>query len=274
MGDDHGDGDFLVGKEPVPGDFARRGGDARLHGLRRLRSGLRFGRDDVGEDRLVELVDLHLQRRSEVAGDRVEQEVQGVPRQRSLGVVGLAVDGDVEQPVLVDPDHHQGQDDRNPEFGCLVSPVRSGRVQETHSPTTAAGSVRAGASTFAASRFIASAGRSSPGGSPSPTCGVSSWSRTLTAVLRTRSAVACTTSTGVLPGTLLAHEVTYGIVYVAVSRSCAAPIINATDSASTSAIPRCMAASSLSGPWSMTCPSSFLHQLDGFIAIVLRLGML
>ena len=43
---------------------------------------------------------------------------------------------------------------------------------------------------------------------PSPTLDVSSWARIFTAATRTRSAVDCTTSTGVLPGTLEAHDAT------------------------------------------------------------------
>ena len=98
--------------------------------------------------------------------------------------------------------------------------------------------------------------RSRPGGVPSPTWSVSSWSRIASAVFRTRSPVACTTWTGSWPSTRAAQVETYGIVYPAVSMPCAAPIISATDSASTSRMPRCCRASSSSGSCITTCASS------------------
>ena len=89
---------------------------------------------------------------------------------------------------------------------------RRGSVDETHSPTGSTCCCATVSTGAAAARPAASASRSSPGGLPSPTFVVSSLSRTVTAAPRTRSAVDCTTSTGVLSGTLDAHEATYGIV--------------------------------------------------------------
>ena len=72
---------------------------------------------------------------------------------------------------------------------------------DLHSPSTAP-SRRTSVTTGAVPVRWLRASRSSPGGLPSPTCWVSSWSRMPSAVARTRSAVDWTTSTGVLPGTL------------------------------------------------------------------------
>src|SRR3546814_3953054 len=110
---------------------------------------------------------------------------------------------------VVNSDTDQRQDDGDP-WPRRGAAVGGGRVQETHSPTTCGSATccwwRSGAARLAV------AVRSSPGGSPLPTCAVSSWSRTRTAVVRTRSAVDWMTSTGSLPGTLLAQLDTYGIV--------------------------------------------------------------
>src|ERR687898_1797009 len=165
----------------------------------------------------------------------------------------VMVDVHIDAAVLVDVRLDQREYHRHSP-GPGLAPVGPGRAQKSHSPTTigTTGAGHVGARRGDSRWTAASLPR--PGGSPLPSCGVSRPSSTVTAVARTRSAVAVTTSTGDLPGTLLAQADTYGTVYDVVSSPWAAPIIRATDSASTSAMPRCRQASGLSGPWSMTWP--------------------
>ncbi len=102
----------------------------------------------------------------------VERSLEVIAAERSVGGIGLAVERDRQEALLLDVDHNERHDHPNPHALAVVAPIRHSCVDHAHSPIVS--TVRCvTVCTGAAPQPDASALRSNSGGLPSPTCGVS-----------------------------------------------------------------------------------------------------
>ena len=162
----------LAPRAPDTGTCSAGSGGIAVPGL------LGRGRD-VGVRRAVALVDLDAHGGAEGGGDLIEDRCQvGAPEASVDGVRLAARRRPTSIAIRADLDVDRAEDDGDP-----------------HSPSTVPSRRTPAMPGDSAERWL-SASRSRPGGLPSPTFWVSSFSRIPSAVFRTRSAVDWTTSTG------------------------------------------------------------------------------
>lgn len=66
--------------------------------------------------------------------DVVERSLEVIAAERSVGGIGLAVERDRQEALLVDVDHNERHDHPNPHGLAVVAPIRHSCVDHAHSP--------------------------------------------------------------------------------------------------------------------------------------------
>ena len=110
---DDADLDRLARRETAARDPERRGERLAVDLLRRGVCWTRVRRDDVGERRAIDFVDLDPHRRRQIRGDAIDEALEVVSLQRLVSRIRFPVQSDGEVAVGVDRDLDQRHHDRN-----------------------------------------------------------------------------------------------------------------------------------------------------------------